>query len=157
MPRTLIIGYGNTTRGDDGIGWIAAERLAEELREPEVRVLMLQQLALELAAEWSEVDRVILIDAARAKPVGRVKVEQIVPSASAAEPFSHQLAPASLVECTRALYGRFPDAWLVSVAGESFEFGNQLSVPVAAALPEVLTRVHELVGAPAIHSHTIQA
>jgi hydrogenase maturation protease len=147
MLRTLIIGYGNTTRGDDGIGCVVAERLAEEFREPGVRVLMLQQLALELAVELSEVDRVILIDAVRSSPAGRIRVEQIEPAASATEPFSHQLAPASLVECTRALYGRYPETWLVSVAGESFGFSDQLSAPVAAALPTVLARVQHLVGA----------
>ena len=147
MPRTLIIGYGNPTRGDDGIGWVAAERLAQELRDPQVRLLTLQQLALELASEWSEVDRVILIDAVRASPAGRVLVTQIGPAASAAEPFSHQLAPASLVECTRVLYGRCPETWLVSVSGESFEFSEQLSASVAAALPQVLARVLELLAA----------
>ena len=148
MRKTLVIGYGNTTRGDDGIGWVAAEQLVEELREPEVRVLMLQQLALELATELSEVDRVILVDAVRASPAGHVQFEQVEPAVSAAEPFSHQLAPASLVECTRALYGRYPETWLVSVAGASFEFGDQLSGPVAAALPLILARVRQLVGAP---------
>jgi hydrogenase maturation protease len=156
MPRTLIIGYGNTTRGDDGIGCVAAERLAKELREPDVRVLILQQMALELAAEFSQVDRVILIDAARASPAGRVCVERLSPAASKAEPFSHELSPASLLECTRALYGRYPETWLVSVAGESFAFGDQLSVPVTAALPEVRARVHELVAAQ-VHPPAISA
>jgi len=29
MPHTLIIGYGNPLRGDDGFGWHAALRLRE--------------------------------------------------------------------------------------------------------------------------------
>jgi hydrogenase maturation protease len=145
MATTLIIGYGNSTRGDDGIGWVAAERLAEELSNPDVRILTRQQLALELAAELSQADRVILIDANRDGNVGRVRVERIEPAVSAAEPFSHQLDPATLVECTRSLYGRCPETWLVSVAGESFGFSDQLSASVAAALPEALARVRELI------------
>ena len=30
MARLLIIGYGNPLRGDDGLGWRAAEDLARE-------------------------------------------------------------------------------------------------------------------------------
>jgi hydrogenase maturation protease len=148
MPGTLIIGYGNPTRGDDGIGWVAAERLGEELHHPDVRVLALQQLALELAVEWSQVDRVILIDAVRTGPVGSVQLERIAPAVSVAQPFSHHLAPAALVECTRALYGCFPEAWLISVVGESFEFSEKLSASVEAAIPLVLARVRELIETP---------
>jgi hydrogenase maturation protease len=145
MATTLIIGYGNSTRGDDGIGRVAAERLAEEMSNPDVRILACQQLALELAPELSQVDRVILIDAVRDGAAGRVRVERIEPTVLAPEPFSHQLDPAVLVECTRTLYGRCPETWLVSVAGESFGFSDQLSASVAAAWPVVLTRVRELV------------
>ncbi len=150
MATTLIVGYGNPTRGDDGVGYAAAERLAEEFPGPQVRVLALSQLALELAAEWSVVDRVILIDAARTGPAGSIQVEQIGPAVSA-EPFSHHLAPAVLVECTRALYGRCPETWLVSVSGEYFEFSDHLSASVAAAMPQVSTRVRELIEKP-IHT-----
>ncbi len=146
MATTLIIGYGNSTRGDDGIGWIAAERLAEEMSNPDVRILACQQLMLELAPELSEVDRVILIDAVRDRAAGRVRVERIKPTVSAPEPFSHQLDPVTLVECTRTLYDRCPETWLVTVGGESFGFNDKLSASVAAAVPEVLARVRELVG-----------
>lgn len=145
MATTLVIGYGNSTRGDDGIGWVAAERLAEEMLDSDVRILARQQLALELAVELNEADRVILIDAVRGGSAGRVRVERVEPTSSPAEPFSHQLDSAILVECTRLLYGHCPETWLVSVAGESFEFSDQLSAPVAAALPMVLARVRELI------------
>ena len=37
MPDTLIIGYGNPLRGDDGAGYIAAELLRERIHDPERR------------------------------------------------------------------------------------------------------------------------
>ena len=148
MAKTLIIGYGNSTRGDDGVGCAAAERLAEELSDPRVRVLARQQLPLELAADLSAVDRAILIDADRDGSAGRVRVRRIEPAVSPVESFSHQLAPAVLVECARLLYGRYPETWLVTVTGESFDLNDQLSALVAAALPRVSARVRELIVSP---------
>lgn len=151
---TLVIGYGNSTRGDDGVGYLAAEWLADELSNPDVQVVIRQQLALELAVELSEVDRAILIDAAQGGPAGRVSVEKIEPALLPPEPFTHELKPATLLECTRALYGRCPETWLVTIAGESFDFSDQLTASVAAAFPEVLARVRELVETQ-IHSPAI--
>jgi hydrogenase maturation protease len=146
MATTLVIGYGNPTRGDDGIGWTAAERLAAEMHDPRVRILARQQLTLELAADLSQVDRAIFIDAAVIGAPGEVRTERIDPAALPAETYSHQLAPAALLECARTLYGKCPEGYVVSVSGESFEFGDELSAPVAAAVPDALRRVRELVG-----------
>ena len=69
MPHTLIIGYGNPLRGDDGVGPRAAELLVEEdgvtspLLPDGVQVLVCHQLTIELAPQIAEADRLILIDA----------------------------------------------------------------------------------------------
>ena len=57
----LVIGIGNTLRGDDGVGWWLAQR-AERWR-PAVQVRVVQQLTPELAAELAPVNRVLFIDA----------------------------------------------------------------------------------------------
>jgi Ni,Fe-hydrogenase maturation factor len=57
----LVIGIGNPLRGDDGVGWWLAER-AETLK-PTPRVLRVQQLTPELAAELAAARRVLFIDA----------------------------------------------------------------------------------------------
>ncbi len=63
----LVIGIGNPLRGDDGVGWWLAER-AEQLppgtptRGP-LLVRTVQQLTPELAAELTDVRRVLFIDA----------------------------------------------------------------------------------------------
>ncbi len=140
----LVIGYGNPTRGDDRIGWVVAERLAEEMPDARVQVLARQQLTLDLAADLSRVERVVFIDAAVVGTPGEIQVERIDPAAAPIEAFSHQLAPAALLECARTLYGECPEGYVISVVGESFEFGDALSAPVAAALPAALARVRAL-------------
>jgi hypothetical protein len=46
--QVLIVGYGNPLRGDDGLGWRAAERLRTVIQDAGVEILALHQLTPEL-------------------------------------------------------------------------------------------------------------
>src|SRR6516162_7751336 len=59
----LVIGYGNTLRGDDGVGPRVAEAIGN-LRLPGVRALICPLLTPELADPISRVEKVIFVDAA---------------------------------------------------------------------------------------------
>ena len=64
MPAdALVIGYGNTLRGDDGIGPAVAEAVAA-LGLPGVRVIVAHQLTPELAADLADAQLVVFVDAA---------------------------------------------------------------------------------------------
>ncbi|MCS6910758.1 MAG: hydrogenase maturation protease, partial [Anaerolineales bacterium] len=140
-PRILIIGYGNPLRGDDGLGWRAAERLAAEW--PEVETLTCQQLTPELAEPISRAARVVFLDAAAHGPPGTIHEQTLRPDTSAPASFTHHITPGMLLALSEKLFGHVPQAVLFSVAGESFEFGQALSPPVEAALPEVIRRIRE--------------
>ena len=71
MPDTLVIGYGNALRGDDGAGYIAAELLRERIQNPAVEVFSLHQLAPELMEPISRARQVIFLDAAIMGRAGR--------------------------------------------------------------------------------------
>ncbi|MFN7898679.1 MAG: hypothetical protein ACK5N0_03300 [Synechococcaceae cyanobacterium] len=57
----LVIGIGNSLRGDDGVGWWLAQR-AERWLPPD-RVRAVRQLTPELAAELAAATRVLFLDA----------------------------------------------------------------------------------------------
>ena len=59
----LVIGYGNTLRGDDGIGPAVAGEI-DRLAVPGVRVIVVHQLTPELAADLAACRRAVFIDAA---------------------------------------------------------------------------------------------
>ena len=59
----LIIGYGNTLRGDDGVGPRVAETVAA-LNLPGVRALVCPMLMPEIADPISRAHTVIFVDAA---------------------------------------------------------------------------------------------
>ena len=146
MGKTLVLGYGNSLRSDDGIGWVAAEQLMEDLADSQVCVIVRQQLMLELAPQIAQFDRLILIDAATDRMAGQISVKKVEPAGASFEAYSHHLKPATLLACAKLMYGSSPETWLVSVGGESFECNDQLSPTVAAQVPQVLSRVRELIG-----------
>jgi len=81
--KALIIGYGNTLRGDDGFGWRAAEQLAASHSIGDVEVQTQHQLTPELAQTMSEADTVVFLDAAADGPPGQVRYRRIEPSGDA--------------------------------------------------------------------------
>jgi hydrogenase maturation protease len=151
MPKILIIGWGNPLRGDDGVGWRAAERLGEMLATPEVTVRTSHQLLPEFAEEISRSDLVIFIDAScDNSPPGEIRFERVEPSRSASTAFSHELDPPALTGMARSLYGFCPSAFFFSVTGRSFQDGETLSPEVESALPELLERIRMVCGAQAM-------
>jgi hydrogenase maturation protease len=142
MNKVLIIGIGNTLRRDDAIGVVTAERLGETMQGPHVEILIRQQLTPELAQDISEADKVIMIDADQGKTPGEVNERRITPNEG--QVFTHELDAATLLACSRELYGKCPETFLITVTGESFDFGDRLSPAAAEALPEVICRAMRL-------------
>jgi hydrogenase maturation protease len=145
MAKTLIIGYGNPLRGDDGLGWYAAQRLAAVLQEQEAQIMACHQLTPELAEPISQADRVVFIDAAQQEPAGKLFCQRLTPEASLPCILSHHLTPLMLLVWTQGLYGTCPEAMVLSVSSQSFGYGAELSPAVAAALPELIERCCTLV------------
>ena len=152
MPNTLIIGYGNPLRCDDGVGVRAAERLAARDEEvdaspspPEgIAVIACHQLTIELAPLVAAVERLILMDACAEGEPGTLHERNLAPAALDIGSLSHHLDPRGLLAAAQILYGRAPAAVLLTVSGGSFDYGEALSPAVAAALPQLLARIRQL-------------
>jgi len=123
----LIIGYGNTLRGDDGAGAIAAEALTH-VAGVDADVHVLHQLLPELAVPLASTDFAIFIDAAvDVDPSLPVRVQEIFPASDSTARDTHFTTPAGLLALTRDLYGACPRALLYSIPAENFAFGAPLS------------------------------
>jgi hydrogenase maturation protease len=147
MPHTLIIGYGNPLRGDDGFGWHAALRLRDLIHDAGLEILAVHQLTPELMEPVSRARRVIFIDAAVGEEPGKLTVATLTTTGGPAPVFTHFATPAGLLEGARSLYGAKPEALLVTVVGLDFEIGEELSEPVRLALESLAgTKIRELIG-----------
>ena len=79
----LVVGYGNSLRSDDGVGWHAAGLLATDPRLAGARVLARHQLVPELAVDVSRASLVVLVDAAADGDPGSLSVRRVRPRPSA--------------------------------------------------------------------------
>jgi hydrogenase maturation protease len=149
MPHTLIIGYGNPLRGDDGFGWHAALRLRDLIHDAGIEILAVQQLTPELMEPVSRARRVIFIDAATGEDPGKMTVAVLGTSGGPAPVFTHFATPAALLEGAQSLYGARPEGLLVTVVGLDFSLGAELSAPVELALESLaVPKIRELIVSP---------
>ena len=143
MQRVLVIAYGNPLRSDDGVAWRAAEDLRRSLPDS-VEILSVHQLTPELAEDASRADLVIFLDAAQGGQPGRVTCEDVL-SQPASLNSSHNLAPGEVLALCDRLYAVRPHAFVVSVTGECFDHGQNLSPSTMRALPQLEAKVAELI------------
>lgn len=142
--RTLVIGLGNSSRGDDAAGLVAAERLAQSGRSG-VTVATCEGEPFSLLDRWREGDRVILIDATstRSRPgtLRRFDAHRRPLPAGLFATSTHALGLAALLELARRL-DRMPDELIVyGLEGASFGLGDALSPAAEAAVAEVVACV----------------
>ena len=154
MARVLVLGYGNPLRCDDGLGWQVAVEMFRANKSPEVLVLPCHQLTPELAEPISRAETVLFIDSAHQGSPGDFRCEE-VRSPTGPASFTHHLSPAGLLDLASELYGCCPRAHLLTICGESFEMGESLSTTVSAHLPELKTRVRELIAESLATSGTL--
>ena len=145
IKKSLIVGYGNPLRGDDGVGQAAARALAHEAAIDGAEVVSCHQLMPELAESLATVDLVVFVDAAAGIEPGRVVVRPVQSVAGPSAGLIHHVAPGALLSLSEKLYGRSPEAFLVTVGAGSLALGEGLSEAVAAALPKVIAAVRQLV------------
>ena len=142
--RAFIVGYGNPLRGDDGVGQAVARAFAGEAAIDGVEAIACHQLTPELAERFAAAARVILVDAAAGREAGGVSVVCLRAGPARPSRLGHHVDPSELLRMAQSLYGGSPEAYLVTVGAGSLELGEELSAPVAAALPEVIATVRRL-------------
>ncbi|MCL4221246.1 MAG: hydrogenase maturation protease [Phycisphaerales bacterium] len=131
-PSTLVIGYGNPGRRDDGLGPCAAEAV-ELARIPGVDVLSDYQLNVEHAADVSAHDVVVFIDAA-VGTTGPCFLRRLLPRSFGT--FStHTMRPEAVLALAQDIFGWSGRAFLLGIRGYAFEdFGEDLSTQAAENL-----------------------
>jgi hydrogenase maturation protease len=155
--RTLVVGFGNVYRRDDGIGGAVVNALRRHLGMTPLALdddgldalghpidtVVLHQLVPELAQTAADYDLVIFVDAhtsAYPEPIREERLEACYKPALV----SHQMHPCTLLQLAGQMGLRQPAGVLLSIKGNDFDFGEGLSAPTAALVPDVVRRVVEL-------------
>ena len=138
----LVIGYGNESRGDDAAGPKVVEAAAG-WQLPKLRTLTCQQLTPELAESIAGASAVVFVDASVNAEDPSVQAVRIGPLAGGARA-THTTDPRWLLALAQQAFGRCPPAWLVSVPGERFAFGESLSSKAAEGVATAEEKVREI-------------
>ncbi len=159
--RLLLVGYGNSSRRDDGVAEHILRRLLERLGlDPEgvmtdddieqregFGAILVHQLAPELAELACRYDVIVFIDAHVAgvdwQPVEWQAIEPSVQGGMS----GHHLKPGVILSLSETLYGRRPEAYMLSVLGHNFDFGETLTAETSDLADQAVDRLLGLVDA----------
>ncbi len=145
MPDVLILGYGNTLRGDDALGIHVAHALHDfYCTDGGVRVLATSQLTFDLAEDISQAAMILFIDATVSGLPGDIHSEGILPADEKVR-FTHHWTPRTLLMLCKQLYGTVPSAISLTMAIASSEVKVGLSQEIEHRIPELLERAKAIV------------
>jgi hydrogenase maturation protease len=141
MEKTLLLGYGNPDRGDDGVAWHILQTLFKEKGVLEADLFCCDfipldeqtdvwfnfQLLPEIAEIIKNYKRAIFLDAHTGEIKENIRLAEVKPVYSNS-PFTHHMTPSALLALTESISGSYPESWLLSIRGYQFEFNQELSV-----------------------------
>jgi hydrogenase maturation protease len=149
--KTLVIGLGNPILGDDGVGWVVAEKVMHALVDPQsVEVDFASLGGLSLMERLTGSEKVILIDSifTGQKPVGTVSSFRLadLPDLNAGHSASaHDTSLHNALMVGRSMDINLPadeQVFIVAVEAENvYDFTEELSPAVAGAVPGAVSTV----------------
>jgi len=134
----LVIGYGNTLRGDDGVGPRVAEAVGN-LRLPGLRTLICPLLTPELADPISRAGTVIFVDAAVDAPKA-VQWRKLEPNETS-QLMAHAADPRTMLALARDVFGRVPEAWWLTIPAVDLGFREHFTSEAQRGLDEAVKMI----------------
>lgn len=125
LNNTLIIGIGNNTRQDDGLGWCFLDALEEKGVDPD-QLLYKYQLMVEDAELIADYQAVIFVDASKEDFKNGFEMVPLMPAENVA--FStHEVPPNQILNLCQNIYGKLPKAMLIKITGYTWDIEISLS------------------------------
>ena len=144
MNEILVVGTGNSWRGDDSVGLEVARALRARLPQS-IRVLATEAEQSSLIDEWEDCNAVVIVDAVHSDaPAGRIHRldlnAEVVPHA-VLQGSTHHFSLGDTIELARALKRLPAKALFLGIEGERYAPGEPLSPAVAAAVPAIVEEI----------------
>ena len=157
MIRTLVIGFGNLDRADDGVAFHVVNALRRRLGQAaleedntgleelgsDVDSVFIGQLVPEMMDLLEGYERVVFVDAHVDPALGDLHCAAVLPD-EAGLTFTHHMSPATLLAFFKAIHDRELDGHLVSIRGRDFDFHRDLSVETVTLMEPAVDRIVSL-------------
>lgn len=114
----VIIGYGNSLRGEDAFGVDTIKEL-QKLELKETKLISMHQLTPEMVLELLEADEIIFIDTCYDKKNNYALACSLVEQNSLN--LSHHIAPKTIIQMLNTLYDNYPNFFIYSMISSSFD------------------------------------
>ena len=138
--KYLVIGSGNTLRGDDGLGPFIVEDLREAVKSygDRIRIMAVPQLDVIFASRIAEAERIIFVDARADQSEDLIKTGRIAPAKShlIRSHTSHSISMPGLLRIALDYYGAAPACYSVFPKGYDFSISETLSPKARIAAKE---------------------
>ena len=155
-PKTLVVGLGNPILGDDGVGWRVAESVREMLpsrngRFTHVEVDCFALGGLSLMEQLIGYEKVIIVDSIQTRDgqaghVYRLSLDDLPDLSTGHTTAAHDTSLQTAMRLGRTMGVDLPhEVDLVGIeAKHVYDFSEELSPAVAAAVPEAVRAVLDL-------------
>lgn len=138
LDNTLIIGIGNNTRQDDGLGWCFLDALEKEGFNTR-NLLYKYQLMVEDAEIISNYDIVIFVDAYKKHLENGFSLEILNPS-SKFEFTTHSVPPSQLLSLCNDIYQKQPKSYILKIEGFEWDYEINLSDKAKQSLENAISQ-----------------
>lgn len=142
MNDILIIGIGNSLRGDDGI----AETIVSSLMSasPDADFLVTTQLNYEHAQQMAAYRAIVFIDATVQLEPGKWSMTRLIASRELHSGLTHHVTPGDLLTVCKTLYDASPSCFLLSVGANCFDQPDDLTERVKAVVSNIVQYLIEM-------------
>lgn len=150
----IVVGVGQTLRGDDAVGVLAVQAWQESfpktINHPEVRAETTELPGLSLLESLAGADDGIIVDAVNSgRPAGEIHIldEEVLSAFKGGAGFAHGWGVAETIQLGRNLRREDlpPRIWIIGVEANQFEVGEPLSPELSKNLPAVASTIDQLV------------
>lgn len=156
ISKTLLIGYGNPDREDDGVAWhilrgvadffglIIPDTLDEDLIKVDDKLHFLFDLQLipEMTYDMAEYSRICFVDAHTGALENDLNI-QTLDRKFQNSPLTHHMTPQTILSILEQTFNHKPEAILVSVRGYQFGFENFLSPRTKKLADEAIKKISQ--------------
>lgn len=156
IPKTLLVGYGNPDREDDGVAWhilrgvanyfglTIPEPLDEDLIKVDEKLHFLFDLQLipEMTYDMAQYSRICFVDAHTGALKNDLNIQKLDRKFQNS-PLTHHMTPQTILSILDQTFNHKPEAILVSVRGFQFGFENFLSPKTKKLATEAIERISQ--------------
>lgn len=143
----LVLGYGNPSRGDDAVGPLLLEAIAEQIDLQQVELITDFQLQIEHALDLTERDLVLFVDASVGADNG-ITFQTILAGKDSSYS-THAMSPAAVLDVYQSITKQqAPPCFMLTIKAQQFELGAGLSEVTEAYFQQACQFVLQLLKQP---------